>query len=166
MVGQLVLDVVVIRQFVGPAHAMDQDHLLEALVDFRVVNQAHEGCQPGAGGEQEQAPAGLQVVQHQGSGCLAADVNRVVNLEVLQARCQRTVRDLDTEELQMLLVVGAGDAVSARQWLAVDIETDHDELTAGKAQTLRARGAERKQGIVPMVDRDDRFGIEVAHAAA
>lgn len=42
-----------------------------------------------------------------------------------------------------------------------------DELTAGKAQTLRARGAERKQqGIVPMVDRDDRFGIEVAHAAA
>ena len=84
--------------------------------------------------------ARLQVAQHQRSGRLPADDDRVSGLEMLQARGQRAVRHLDAEEFQVFVVVGAGDAVGARQRLAVDLEADHHELAVVKAQTGVARG--------------------------
>jgi hypothetical protein len=40
---QVLLDVVVIGQFVGPADAVDQDDFFEAFIGFRIVDQAQIG---------------------------------------------------------------------------------------------------------------------------
>ena len=98
-------DVVMVGQLIDLPHAVNQDDLLEALVGFRVVDQAHEGCQPGAGGEQEEALARLEVVQDQRSRRLLADDDRIARLQVLQARSQRAVLHLDAEKFQMLLML-------------------------------------------------------------
>jgi hypothetical protein len=162
---QILLDVVVVGQFVGPAYAMDEDDLLEALVGFRVVDQAHEGRQAGAGGEHEEALAGLQVAQDQRAGRLLADQQLVAGLEVLQQRGQRAVRHLDAEEFQVLLVIGAGDAVGTHA-AALDFQADGDELAVDEAQGLVARGAEAEQGVVPVMDGKNGFGIQGAHGSA
>jgi hypothetical protein len=75
-----------------------------------------------------------QVVEHQRAHGLAADHDLVARLQVLQPRGQRAVRHLDAEELEVLVVVGAGHAVGAQQRLAVDRQADHHEVAVAKAQ--------------------------------
>src|SRR5579863_6637004 len=98
-----------------PAHAMHENDALEARVGLRIRYHAHERRGAGAGAEQVQPFAGLQILQQQGAGGLAADEHLIARAYLLQARGQGTVGHLDAEELQVLLVVGAGDAVGAQQ---------------------------------------------------
>ncbi|MPN38614.1 hypothetical protein SDC9_186138 [bioreactor metagenome] len=82
---------------------------------------------------------------------------------MLQARGQRAVFYFDTEELQVLFVAGAGDAVGSGQGTTIDFDADHYELTAREAQARPARATEAEQGVVPMVDGKDGFGGIGAH---
>ena len=52
----------------------------------------------------------------------------------------------------MLLMVGAGDAVSPEQGLAVHVQPDHDELTVFEAQRRITGGGEGELGVRPMLN--------------
>ena len=82
-----------------------------------------------------------QVVLHQGAGRFAADNDIVAFFQVLQARGERAIRNLDAEKFQVFFPVGADDAVGADQRAIVDFQTDHDELAVVKAQSrVASRG--------------------------
>ena len=121
---------------------MYQHHFFKALVDFRVLDQAHKRRQASAGREHIQVAARQQVVAHQCAGRLAADHDLVAHFQVLQARGERAIRHLDAEELKVIFVVGAGDGVSAHQGFAVHFQADHNELAVLEAQAALASGAE------------------------
>ncbi|MDR6357895.1 hypothetical protein Q3H58_004566 [Pseudomonas psychrotolerans] len=95
---------------------------------------------------------------------LAADHQVVAFLEVLQARGQGAVRHLDAEELQVLFVVRAGDAVGAHQRAtAFGFQADHHELTVFETQARITGGLEAEQGVVPVMNAQDALGVQVAH---
>jgi hypothetical protein len=60
-------------------------------------------------------------------------------------------------------VIGAGNAVGASQRTPRLRQADHHELTIDEAQARIAGGAKAEQGIVPVMDRKDALGGEVAH---
>ena len=160
---QVVCHQVVVGQLVDLAHAMHQHHLFEALIGFRVADDAHERCQAGAGGQQIKPSAGQQVVDQQRAGGLAAHQYGVAHLNVLQARGQRPFLDLDAQELEVLLIIGADDAVGTHQRLAVDAQADHGEVAVGKTQRRVARGGEGEQALGPVVDAQHAFLVEGTH---
>src|SRR5882724_6897587 len=143
------------RAFAHPADPMDEDDVLETLVDLRVLDDAHEGRGARARAQQIEPLAGLQVVQDQGSGRLAADQNGIALANVLQARGERTVRDLDAQELQVLLVIRTCDAVGAQQGSVVDMESHHHELPILEAQARVPGGGERELCVGPMMYFED-----------
>src|SRR5690606_35404982 len=63
VVRQLLGDQILIGQLAHPAATVGQDHLVEALVGFRVLDDADEGRQTGAGAQQVQVAARQHVVQ-------------------------------------------------------------------------------------------------------
>ncbi len=166
VVRQFAFDEVGVGQFADPAHAVHQDDLVEAFVDVRVLDDAHEGRQAGAGAEQEQVLAGLEVVDHQRAHRLAADQNGVALFQVLQARGERAVLHLDAEEFEVFFVVGAGDAVGPQQRLAFDFEADHHEVAVVEPQGRVTRRGEGKQGVVPVVHAQYALSIESSHVAS
>src|SRR3546814_14087047 len=95
----------------------------------------------------------LEVVDDERAGRFAADDQLVADLQMLQTGGQRTVLDLDAEELQRLFVVRAGDAVRAHQRLAIDLQADHGELAVTEAQSGITRGREAEQRVVPEMGR-------------
>ena len=143
LVGQL-------RHLTATVH---QDHLLEMFVGVRIPDDRQPGRQAGAGAEQVEALAGVQVVDQQGAGGFAAH----------QPRGQRAVGHLDAEEVQALLPVRAGDGVGAQQRLAVDRQADHHEVAVGKPEGRVAGGGEAEQPIGPVVDLGDGFFVEGFH---
>jgi len=160
---QLVFEVMRVGEIVDAAHAVRQHDLLVALVGVGVADDAHERRQPGAGTEQVEVLAGLQVGEHQGAGGLARHHQRIAGLQVLQARSERAVRHLDREELQVLLPTGAGDRVGAHQRTAVQLHADHHELPAVEAEGRIARGAEGEQVVVPVLHVDHVLGCHRYH---
>ncbi|MNS82488.1 hypothetical protein D3C72_1162340 [compost metagenome] len=82
---------------------------------------------------------------------------------MLQLRGERAVFHLDAQELQVLLVVRAHDAVGAQQGLVVDLQADHREMTVREAQRRVARGGEGEQAVGPVVDAQDAFFAECTH---
>ena len=163
VLGQFAGDEIAICQFRHRAHAMDEHDALETLIGLGILDHAHEGGQPGAGRQQVEVLAGLEVVQHQGARGFLADHDGIAFLQVLQARGQRAVGHLDAEEFEMLLVVRARDAVGASQRPALHLQPDHHELAVGEAQCAVPRGAEAEQGIVPVVHAQNALGRQVAH---
>ena len=110
---------------------MHQHDLLEALIGPGPGPRAQEGRQAGAGGEQVEVFARVEVVQHQ------VPVGFLLTTIGSPGRrcCKREVRGRpvpDAEEPEMLVVVGAGDAVGARRLAAV--QADHHELAVLEAQ--------------------------------
>ena len=134
------------------AHAVHQDDFLEALVGLRIANDAHERREAGAGRQHVQALGRDQVVDQQRSGRLATDDHGVPDLNVLQARGERAILDLDAEELKVLLVVRADNAVGAQQGLAVDTQADHREVAVAEAKRRIAGQRKGKLLVGPMVD--------------
>ena len=80
---------------------------------------------------------------------------------MLQARGERAVGHLDAVELEVLVVVRAGDAEGAQQRAALDLEPDHHEVAVAEAQARVAGGREAEQGVVPVVDAQDALFAEV-----
>uniref|UniRef100_A0A0R3QHZ1 4Fe-4S Mo/W bis-MGD-type domain-containing protein n=1 Tax=Brugia timori TaxID=42155 RepID=A0A0R3QHZ1_9BILA len=137
--------------------------LIELLVGLGVADHAHERCQAGTGAEQVEALAGQRVVDEQRAGGLAAHDDGVAHLDVLQPRGQRAVFHLDAQELEVLLVVRAHDAVGAQQRLVVDAQADHREVAVGETQRRVARGGEGEQAVGPVVDAQDLLFAECTH---
>ena len=161
---QVLGDELAVGHFVHVAHAVHQDHFLEALVGFRVLDDTHERCQASAGAQQVQVLARVQVVEYQGTGRLLADDDLVAFLQVLQLRGQRTVRHLDAEELQVLFPVRRSDGIGAHERTAAFLlQADHHELTVLEAQARVAGALEAEQGVVPVVHTEDTFVVHVAH---
>lgn len=99
-----------------------------ACVCFRILDDAQKWCEPGSRGEQKQPAPRVQVVDDQGADRLGADQHLVACTDVLQSRCQRAIGHLDTEKLQMGVVVRAGDAVGTADGALPILKTEHDEL--------------------------------------
>jgi len=161
--GQFAGDEVAIGQIADTPHPVHQHHSLEAVIGFRILDHAEERRQARARAEQVQMAGGLEIVQYQGAGGFAADQQRIAFLQMLQARSQGTVLHLDAEEFQVILIVGAGDAVGAQQRPPVDFQADHDELAVFKAQARVAGRGETEQRLVPMPHTQDCFSADRRH---
>ena len=75
------------------------------------------------------------------------------------------VGHLDAEELQRLVVIGAGDAVRAQQRPPFDRHADHDEVAIAEAQCAVTCRREAEQRLVPVTDVEDGLVGEGNHAA-
>ena len=146
------------------AAAVNQDHLVIALVDLRVFDQAGKRREPGSGREQEQPAPRQQVVNDKRAGRLATDQDDVALADLLQSRGQWPVGHLDTEELERFLMVCARHAIGAQQRAALDLEAHHGELAAAKAEGAIARGGEAEQRVGPMPNAENLFFVESGHA--
>ena len=135
----------------------------ELVVGLGVADDAEERREPGSGPEQIERAAGTEVVDHQGAGRLTADDDFVPGPEVLQTRGQGSVRNLDREELERVVVMGAGQRIGAQERLAVARQAHHHELAAAETERWRARGAETEQAIGPVMDAQDLLVVERAH---
>ena len=82
---------------------------------------------------------------------------------ILQLRGQRPIRDLDGEEFEFFLVIGARHAVGTQQRPALDLEADHRKLTVLEAETGIAGGPEAEKRIGPVADRKNLLSIECSH---
>ena len=142
---------------------MHQNDALIALVDVGVLDQAGKGRKAGAGRQQQQALSGDQIVGNQGPGRLAADQDDVAFPNLLQPGGQRAVGDLDREELQLFLVIGAGHAEGAQQRTAVDLQADHGELAVLESEAGIAGGPEAEKRIGPVLDGKNFLSIERTH---
>ena len=134
-----------------------------ALIDVGVLDQARERREARSGRQQQQTLARNQIVGDQRAGRLAADQDRVAFPDLLQLRGQRPVRDLDGEEFELFLVIGARHAVGAQQRPALDLEADHRELPVLETEAGIAGGGEAEKRIGPMPDRKNFLSIERAH---
>src|SRR3990167_1173765 len=161
---QVLGDEFAVGHFVHITHAVNQNHLLEALIGFRVLNHTHKRCQASARAEQVQVLARLEVIQYQGPGGFLADDDLIAFLEVLQLRGQRAIRHLDAEELQMLFPVRAGNRIGAHQRTAgFLLQADHHQLTILETQTRITGALEAEQRVVPMVNAKNALGVKIAH---
>jgi len=52
----------------------------------------------------------------------------------------------------MLLIIRAGNAISAEQRFTFNLQTNHEKVSATKAKTFIASGGEAKEGVIPMVN--------------
>ena len=152
VLGQLVLEVVVIGQLFDLAHAMHHDDLLKLFVGLWVTRHAQERRQTGTAAQQVQVFAGQEVINQQGASGLAAHHNLVAHLDVLQLGGERTVLHLDAQELKVFFVVGADNRISAQKRLAVVLlQANHGEVTVGKTQGRVPSGGEAEQTVCPVV---------------
>src|SRR5690606_15952989 len=163
VVRQLLGNQVLVGQLAHPATTVGQDHLVEALVGFRVLDDADEGRQAGASAQQIEIATGQHVIQYQSAGGLAADDDVVTDLDVLQAGGQGAIRHLDAVELHGVLVIRTSDTVGTHQRATLDFQTDHDEMAVLEAQTRITGGLEGEQGVGPVMYAEDSFGSEFGH---
>src|ERR1700738_3425283 len=162
---QVLSDHLAIGEFGDAAAALQPPHFSETLVGFGMLDHAQERRQPGAGADQIQVSPALEIVDHQSPGGLAADDDLVALLQMLEARGQRTIRHLDREEFEPVLVIGAGDAVGAQQRLLADFQADHREFAVAETERRIAGGGETEQIIGPVMDAENAFLVEIAHLA-
>ncbi len=137
--------------------------MLEAIVDVGVLDQARERRQARSGRQQQQALAGDQIVGNQRAGRLAPDQDGIAFPDLLQFRGQRAVGDLDREEFQRFLVIGARHRIGAQQRAAIDLQPDHGELAVLESKAGIAGGGEAEKRLGPVPDRKNFLSMECAH---
>jgi len=131
--------------------------VLEPIVNLRVLDDAHEWRSTRARAQQIEPLARLQVVEHQRTRRLTADQNRVALANVLQTRREGTVRYLNAQKLEVLLVIRTGDAVGAQERPVIDVEPHHHELPILKPQARVPCGGEGELSVRPMLYFEDVF---------
>ena len=130
---QFFRDDIPISQFINLPHAMHEHNFLEPLVGFRILDDGEERCKTGARSQQIKMLARQQIMDYQGACGFAAHEDLVADIEMLQTRGQRTVLHLDAEELEILVIIRARDAVRAHEGLSIDLQANHDEVAIFKA---------------------------------
>jgi hypothetical protein len=73
------------------------------------------------------------------------------------------VRHDDAVELELLLVIGARDAVGAHHSAAADLQADHQELPVLEAQSCAAGGPEADQLAAPVMNLRHALGRVARH---
>src|SRR5690606_14760820 len=164
VIGQFFFQKPGVSQLADPADPVHQDDLFETLVYIGVFDYAHERSQPRTRAEHIQMLARAEVVYDECAHRLAAYEDGIALFEVLKTRGKRTIRHLDAKKLEVLFIIGAGDAVCAHQRFAFNLEPDHDEVTIVKPQGGVTRGLETEQSVVPVVNAEYTFGIESSHS--
>ena len=145
------------------AAGVHQHDLLEAIVDLGVLDRLANGASPVPVDSSSRREPGNRL------STISVPVALRPTSTVSPSRifCSRevsgTVGDLDREELQRLLVIGARHAVGAEQGPAVDLQSHHRELAVLEAEPGVAGGGEAEQGVGPMVDGKNLLFIEGAH---
>ena len=81
----------------------------------------------------------------------------------LQLRCERAIGHLDAEKLQLVLIVCAGQAISAHQRLALQLQANHREMPVLEPKTGIARGLETEQPVCPVMNRCHFFPQYMCH---
>jgi hypothetical protein len=142
---------------------MDQHDGFKPVVNFGILDQTCERRQTCSGREQHQAFARDQIVGDQRSRRLAPDKDGIAFLDPLKPRRQRPVGDLDAEELQRFLVIGACHAVGAHQRTAIDLQPDHCELPVEESKAGIAGGGEAEKRVGPVPDSKNFLSMECAH---
>src|SRR5262245_46923347 len=163
VVAQLCDQLLAVGELGNLAAAVNERDGLEPLIDVGILDQTREGRQPRAGREQQQAAAGQEIVGDQRARRLAADQDGVALPDLLQLRGERAVGDLDGEELELFLVIGARHAVGAQQRATVDLEADHRKLPILETETGIAGGSEAEKRIGPVANGKNLLSIERAH---
>ncbi|MPM76061.1 hypothetical protein SDC9_123056 [bioreactor metagenome] len=163
MLGQFLLEQLLIGQLLHLTHAMHHNHVVETLIGLGVARHGQPGSQAGTRTDQIQILAGQQIVDQQRARGLLAHDDGVTHLDVLQLGGQRAFGYLDRQELQMLFVVGTGDGVGAQQVLAIHLQADHGEVAVGKAQRCVAGGGEGEKTVGPVVDGQHAFFKKSTH---
>jgi hypothetical protein len=150
---ELAFEFVAEREVADLPHAMDELDLAEALIDVGIAREAEEGREAGAGRQQEESLARKQRVGDERARRLAAEINGVARLDLLEPRGQRAVGHLDREEFELVGIGRARDRVSAQQRAPFARKTDHHELARSEAEAWRACDREAEQMLVPMAHR-------------
>ena len=160
IIGQRLHQLAAIVQFGDLAAGVHHDHLLIFLIGLRFAQQAGKGRKAGAGGQKVNPLAGQKRVMHQSANGFGAQDDLVADLDVLQARGQRAVGNLDRIELQLVIPGRRGDGIGAQQGFAgLAQKANHHKFTRAKPQAARARDAKREQTVGPMCHRSDDLGI-------
>jgi hypothetical protein len=139
------------RALTNPANAMNEDDMLEPIVNFRVLDDAHKRRSARARTQQIEPLARLQIVEYQRTRRLAADQNGIAPANVLQTGRERAVRDLNAQKLEVFLVVRAGDAVGAQERPVIHVEPHHNELAVLKSQAGVSCGGESELSVCPVL---------------
>jgi hypothetical protein len=143
------------RTLANPANTVDENYMLESLLNFRVLDDAHERRSARTRAQQIEPLTRFQIVQYQRTRGLPADENRVPLANVLQTGGERAVRNLDAQKLQVLLVIRTGDAVGTQQRPVIDMEPHHHELPILESQARIACGGEGELCVRPMLYFED-----------
>src|SRR4029079_3920294 len=164
VLGQDIGEIVRISEVADEPAAMDEHDALEALIGFEITDETQKRSEPRAGGEKIEGLAGLEIVEHQCAGRLLADDHRIACFDVRKPRGQRTARNLDAEELQIVLIVGACHAVGANQGPRAVIQAHHGELAIAESEAWLPAGPEAEQTVGPVMDAEHRLLVKIAHA--
>src|SRR6202049_594089 len=121
-VAHLIHNVGAVTELCDLPATVHDDNALESGVCFRCTHDAGEWSEASARAQQEQVTTRQQIIRQQGTGRLGSQQKRVVDIQVLQTRRERAVRDLDTEKLEMIVKRCTGHAVRAHQWFALALE--------------------------------------------
>src|ERR1700688_2547013 len=154
-VPHLIHNVGTVTKFCDLPATVHDDNALESGVSFRCAYDARERSEARARAQQEQVTTRQQIIRHQGTSRLGSQEKSVVDIQMLQTRCQRTVRDLDTEKLEMIVEWCTGHAVGAHQWFALELQSDHGELSGFEPKRWMARDNEAKQEVAPVPTFDN-----------
>ena len=149
---QFGLDEVAIGELGLGAHAMHEDNRREPFVGLSIADRCEERREAGFGCEKVQVASVAQIVENERAGRLAADEDAVAGRQMLQVRSQRTVLNLDREELEFLSIVGGSDRISAHQRTALDLKAKHHELPVLETAGGVAGCLETEQGVRPVAN--------------
>lgn len=97
--------VILIGKILDETDAVDQDDFFKALIDIRILDQAEERRQAGAGTQKIEVFPRQQIVGHQRTGRFCAHQNGFTFLQMLQFGCQRTVRHFYAEKLKCIFMI-------------------------------------------------------------
>ncbi len=95
---QVLGDEILVREFIDETAGVREHDLVETIVDIGILDDRHERGETRARGQQPQRLARQQVVRDQRTRRLLADQHGVAHFQMLQARGERTVLDLDAQE--------------------------------------------------------------------
>ncbi len=163
---QVVADAVAVGEFGHVPAAMHEHHLLVALIGLGIADDGEEGRKARTRAPQIEHAPGRQVVEDERAGGLAPDEDPVAGLDVLQPGRQRPVLHLDRQELELLVIVRAGERVGTQERLALEFEPDHHELPVREPERGAARRREAEHAVRPVMDVEDGLAGKRAHGLA
>ncbi len=148
-----------IGQLARFAAGVRDDYLIVVFIGLGFAQKRSKGRKPRARRKEPKPLAGQQSVMHQSAHRLGAHNHLIAHLDMLQARRERAVLDLDRIEFQLFIPRGRCNRIGAKQRLGlarlfihIAHQTNHHKLARAKPHRRRTRHSKRKQAVRPMLD--------------